>query len=63
MVLQDGELILPKSEDKYPPRNTKIKVLHHAGGGLQQRIGDSYRLFFSEDIIAWIDGILNAKKD
>ncbi len=58
MVMRDGKLILPKNEDKYPEVDKEIKVLHSAGGSNEKKVGDSYRLYFSEEVIKYIDGLI-----
>ena len=56
--MRDGKLILPKSDDKYPETDKEIKALHSAGGGHEKKIGDSYRIYFNEDVIKYIDGLI-----
>lgn len=58
MEMRDGKLILPGAADGYPECDKEIKVLHAAGGGNEKRIGDSYRLFFNEECIKYIDGLV-----
>jgi len=58
MIMRDGKLILPKAKDRYPEEDKEIKVLHAAGGGGDKKIGDCYRLYFNEEVIAYIDGLI-----
>lgn len=58
MIMRDGKLILPKGEDGYPEQDKEIKVLHSAGGKNEKKIGDSYRLYFNEEVIKYIDGLI-----
>jgi hypothetical protein len=58
VVLRDGKLILPKADDNYPEQDKEIKVLHLAGGGNEKKIGDTYRLYFNEEVIKYIDGLV-----
>lgn len=58
MIMRDGKLVLPKSEDRYPEQEKEIKVLHSAGGGHEKKIGDSYRVYFNDEVIKYIDGLI-----
>lgn len=58
MIMRDGKLILPKSVDKYPEHDKEIKVLHSAGGNNEKKIGDSYKIYFNEEVIKYIDGLI-----
>lgn len=58
MIIQDNKLILPKAKDNYPEADKEIKMLHSAGGGNEQKIGDAYRLYFNEEVIKYIDKLV-----
>ena len=58
MKIKDGKLILPQAKDNYPEIDKEIKVLHSAGGGYENRIGDSYRTLFNEEVIKYIDNLI-----
>lgn len=58
MIMKDGKLILPKTDDNYPEEDKEIKVLHSAGGGNEKKIGDSYRLYFSDEVIDYLEGLI-----
>lgn len=60
MELQDGKLILPKADDRYPERDKEIKVMHFAGGqGNQNKM--KYRLYCSEEVIEYLDMLTGGK--
>lgn len=54
--LRGGKLILPKADDKYPERDKEIKIIHWAGGGLEQKM--NYRAYFNEEVISYLDGLV-----
>ena len=58
--LRKGKLILPKADDKYPPEDVEIKVLHWAGGEAPNKL--NYRIFFNEECIKWLDGLVERTK-
>jgi len=60
-VLRDKDIIIPKDIDKkYPEEDTVLKVIHFAGG--QESPKMNYRIYFNEDVIEFIDKILNGKE-
>jgi len=60
LVLRNGKVILPKGDDNYPERDVEIKIFHEAGG--QNPNKGNYRLYFPEDIVAYIDDLVKEKK-
>lgn len=57
IVVKDGELVLPAdTETGYPHVDTKIKVLHWAGGN--EPIKQNYRIGFNEEVIEYLDNLL-----
>lgn len=58
MVMRDGKLILPKAQDNYPEEDKEIKVIHSAGGSQEKKIGDSYRLYFSDEVCDYMEGLI-----
>ncbi len=58
MVMKDGKLILPKGENGYPEEDKEIKALHSAGGAGEKKINESYRLYFNEEVISYLDGLI-----
>lgn len=59
MVLKNGKVILPKSEDGYPTQDTVIKAFHWAGPNIEKF---SYRTQFPEEIIKHFDWLISDEK-
>ena len=56
MVVRDGKVILPKSDDHYPDVDTEIKLYHWAGG--KDKDFNKFRTIFSEEVIERIEGLI-----
>lgn len=60
-LIKDGEVILPKGDDKYPDSDIKIKVYHAGGGNALNKL--DYKKIFSRKVAEYIDKILNEQKN
>jgi hypothetical protein len=55
--VEGGEVIIPPDKSQYPDTKTVLKMYHFAGG--KNKVKMNYRIYFTEEVIKFINDILN----